>query len=69
MQQTIRIGNSISNDKDWKQVLVIRNPQSGIENPRLSGINLCLLVIHSFRTLQSKEIEEATFGSFVCKAM
>ena len=38
--QTIRIQNPSSTDKDWNPLPGIRNPQRGVQNPRLSWISL-----------------------------
>ena len=37
---TIGIQNKSSTDRDWNPVPVIRNPQCGVQNPRLSWIPL-----------------------------
>ena len=40
IQLTIGIQNPSSIDKDWNPVTGIRNPQRGIQNPRLSWVPL-----------------------------
>ena len=46
---TIEIHNSSSTDKNWNPVPGIRNPQRGIQNPRLSWISLYGVILNTLK--------------------
>ena len=46
---TIEIQNSSSTDKNWNPVPGIRNPQRGIQNPRLSWISLYGVILNTLK--------------------
>ena len=48
---TIGIQNSSSTDKNWNPVPGIRNPQRGIQNPRLSWISLYGVILNTLKCI------------------